>query len=97
MWQRDASSTYDTEWMSFQCEYSAIYCGKLACYKAIHDAKAQVLLSKTLTGQEQHPLHLQERLDLRVHISFFECSKHSRDHETLYNHCMCGQWRELQH
>ena len=52
---------------------------------------------KTLTGQEQHPLHLQEWLDLRVHTYRSECSKHSRDHETVYNHCMCGQWRELQH
>ena len=89
--------TYDIDWMSFQCECSAGYCGKLACFisNAQFD-KVQVLLSKTLTGQEQHPLQLQERLDLRAHTSCSECSKHSRDHETLYNHCMCWQWRELQ-
>ena len=52
---------------------------------------ASCLVIKTLTDQERHPLYLQEQLDLRAHTSHPECSKHSRDHETLYNHCMYGQ------
>jgi len=52
---------------------------------------ASCLVIKTLTDQERHPLYLQEQLDLRAHTSHPECSKHSRDHETLYNHYMYRQ------
>lgn len=57
----------------------------------MHNCHASCLVIKARTDQEQHPLHLQEQLDLTAHTSHSECSKHSRDHETLYNHCMYGQ------